>query len=141
MGVQVRRDLLLGHLLLLASEGTSPHAAHVLAANLADAGLLPRWVHLTLTQHPDLFGRAFRRLFRREADACAHTPAADPAAAWMLKRFWQQPGGGGQRSAQAAPNNAACMAAPELPSRFITDFQASSCPYSSPSNRLRLSQT
>ncbi|KAK9831407.1 hypothetical protein WJX81_002476 [Elliptochloris bilobata] len=121
---QVRRDLLLGHLMLLATEGTGPHALNALAARLAEGGLLPRWVHLTLTQHPDLFYRAFRRMFRAEVDMWAGTAASDPAATWALERFWQQPGpGSGGAHAAGLLAGAARSLPPEAPSRFLTDFQ------------------
>jgi hypothetical protein len=43
----IKRDLLLGHLLALLTEGGEKMPAHALpalASTLADSGLLPRWV-------------------------------------------------------------------------------------------------
>lgn len=45
----IRRDLLLGHLLALLTEGREnvpAHALPALASSLADSGLLPRWVQV-----------------------------------------------------------------------------------------------
>lgn len=109
--LQVRRDLLLGRLLLQATEGAGPHAAHALGANLLEAGLLPRWVYATLTQHPELFGRAFQRMFQPEAERWGDSRTDEPVA-----RFWRRPGGGAAASG-AAPSK------PDLPSRFLSDFQ------------------
>lgn len=121
----MRRDLLLGHLTLLATEGAGPHALDALAAQLAEGGLMPRWVHLTLTQHPDLFYRAFRRMFRGEAHVGAGSAAVDPAATWALERFWQRPGlGGAGAAAGRVPAGAARAVLDDAPSRFLTDFQA-----------------
>ena len=57
----------MGHLLTLAiSEGGSglpQHALPTIAAALAARDLLPRWVQWALTQQPQLFDRAFARLF------------------------------------------------------------------------------
>ena len=122
----MRRDLLLGHLTLLATEGAGPHALGALAAQLAEGGLMPRWVHLTLTQHPDLFYRAFRRMFRGEAHVGADSAAVDSAATWALERFWQRPGLGVGRPAGRVQAGAAGPAMDDAPSRFLTDFQACS---------------
>jgi eukaryotic translation initiation factor 2-alpha kinase 4 len=68
--VQVKKDLLLGHLLALAMEGNGVglprHALPALASNLVAQGLLPRWTAQTMTQHPKLFDRAFQRVFAAE---------------------------------------------------------------------------
>lgn len=48
----IRRDLLLGHLLALLTEGHEKMPAHALpalASSLADSGLLPRWVQVRAT--------------------------------------------------------------------------------------------
>lgn len=44
----IKKDLLLGHLLALAAQegGAPPHALPALAASLAATGLLPRWVQV-----------------------------------------------------------------------------------------------
>lgn len=124
----MRRDLLLGHLTLLATEGAGPHALDALAAQLAEGGLMPRWVHLTLTQHPDLFYRAFRRMFGGEAGVSAGSAAVDPAATWALERFWQRPGlGSAGPAAGWVSAGAARPLLDEVPSRFLTDFQARCC--------------
>lgn len=64
---QIRRELLLGHLLTLAASGGNaavpPHALPAVASMLQAQGLLPKWVGWTLTQQPALFDRAFQRLF------------------------------------------------------------------------------
>ena len=64
---QIKKDLIMGHLLTLAtSEGGSglpQHALPTIAAALAARDLLPRWVQWALTQQPQLFDRAFARLF------------------------------------------------------------------------------
>ncbi len=64
---QIKKDLIMGHLLTLAtSEGGSglpQHALPTIAAALAARDLLPRWVHWALTQQPQLFDRALARLF------------------------------------------------------------------------------
>ena len=51
---EIRRDLLLGHVLALAAQGGAvpPHALPALAASLAAAGLLPRWVQVRHCLHP-----------------------------------------------------------------------------------------
>lgn len=68
--VQIRRDLLLGHLLILATEGTNGalprHTLPALASSLVGQGLLPRWAAQTMTQRPQLFQRAFQRVFAAE---------------------------------------------------------------------------
>jgi hypothetical protein len=89
-GISLRSQLLLGHLLLLAAgngssscsvsgggaasascrtSGGLPGAANLqlLASHLRGAGLLPRWVWWLLKQlpqRPELFERAFKRLFQ-----------------------------------------------------------------------------
>lgn len=64
---QIKRDLLMGHLLSLATQsspsGLPAHALPALAASLSGKGLMPKWVQWSLTQQPALFNKAFERLF------------------------------------------------------------------------------
>ena len=64
---QIKRDVLMGHLLNLAMQGSPAglpsHALPALAASLSSKGLLPKWVQWSLTQQPALFDKAFERLF------------------------------------------------------------------------------
>lgn len=76
---QIKRDLLMGHLLTLATQ-TSPtglpsHALPALAASLAGKGLMPKWVQWSLTQQPALFNKAFERLFNQVCHPCSHAAA------------------------------------------------------------------
>ena len=70
---QIKRDLLMGHLLSLATQnspsGLPSHALPALAASLSGKGLMPKWVQWSLTQQPALFNKAFERLFN-EVCAC-----------------------------------------------------------------------
>lgn len=69
---QIRRDLLMGHLLSLATQsspaGLPSHALPALAAALTSKGLMPKWVQWALTHQPALFNKAFERLF---SEVCA----------------------------------------------------------------------
>ena len=64
---QIKRDLLMGHLLSLATQsspaGLPSHALPALAASLSAKGLMPKWVQWSLTHQPALFDKAFERLF------------------------------------------------------------------------------
>ena len=64
---QIKRDLLMGHLLSLATQNSPSalpsHALPALAASLSGKGLMPKWVHWSLTHQPALFNRAFESLF------------------------------------------------------------------------------
>ncbi len=61
--------MLVGHLLVLATQGGAAglpeHALAPLAGTLQARGLLPKWVHWALVHHPQLFSRAFQRLFKQ----------------------------------------------------------------------------
>eukprot|EP00884_Botryococcus_braunii_P014774 jgi/Botrbrau1/23298/Bobra.0102s0039.1 len=76
---QVKKDLLLGHLLTLATEGDGAglprHALPALASSLVAQGLLPRWTAQTMTHHPKLFERAFQRVFAAEVRPSSHPDA------------------------------------------------------------------
>ena len=67
----------MGHLLTLATSegglGLPQHALPTIAAALAARDLLPRWVQWALTQQPQLFDRAFARLFSMVSH-CASCP-------------------------------------------------------------------
>lgn len=69
---QIRRDLLMGHLLSLATQnspsGLPSHALPALAASLSGKGLMPKWVQWSLTHQPALFNKAFERLFTEVCD-------------------------------------------------------------------------
>ena len=69
---QIRRDLLMGHLLSLATQnspsGLPSHALPALAASLSGKGLMPNWVQWSLTHQPALFNKAFERLFTEVCD-------------------------------------------------------------------------
>ena len=75
---QIKKDLIMGHLLTLAtSEGGSglpQHALPTIAAALAARDLLPRWVQWALTQQPQLFDRAFGRLFNMVSHCASCSP-------------------------------------------------------------------
>ena len=64
---QIKRDLLMGHLLSLATQnspaGLPSHALPALAASLSGKGLMPKWVQWSLTHQPALFNKAFESLF------------------------------------------------------------------------------
>lgn len=95
---QIRRELLLGHLLLLATRGGAlpAHALPVVADMLQQQGLVPKWLAWTLTQQQPLFDRAFRRLFAQELQGSAGGSAAaaeglgDDETGWAIDRFWQR---------------------------------------------------
>lgn len=65
----LKSQLLLGHLLTVAASGAAgsvlpSHSLQHMASYLRHAGLMPKWVHWLLTKEsPELFERAFRRIF------------------------------------------------------------------------------
>lgn len=63
----VRKDVLMGHLLALATmeggAGLPTHSLPQLAGMLSRKGLLPTWVQWSLAHQPALFDRAFHKLF------------------------------------------------------------------------------
>lgn len=66
---QIKRDVLMGHLLSLATQGTAAnlpsHSLPALAEALCAKGLMPKWVQWSLTHQPALFNTAFDRLFSK----------------------------------------------------------------------------
>ncbi len=76
---QIKRDLLMGHLLSLVTQsspsGLPSHALPALAASLSGKGLMPKWVQWSLTHQPALFNKAFERLFS-EVSSAQHSPQA-----------------------------------------------------------------
>jgi translation initiation factor 2-alpha kinase 4 len=128
---QLRRELLLGHLLSLAAGGAPAVPAHTLpavASSLQRGGLLPRWLAWALTKQPALFDRAFKRIFAAELAAAhaAGAAAGDPTAAWALDRFWRRPPAGAGAGAPApgpgAGGHTGGGAAALPASRYETDF-------------------
>jgi hypothetical protein len=118
----VRLQLLLGHLLSLATSGggpLQPGMLPTLAGHLQAAGLLPRWVLSLLTRQPELFDKAFSRLFKEEIGSAtrpAAVAAAPGAPGQALARFWDRQvaaragrQGGGQ--GQGAASNSRCAGA------------------------------
>lgn len=108
---QIKRDLLMGHLLSLATQsspsGLPAHALPALAASLSGKGLMPKWVQWSLTQQPALFNKAFERLFSEEmkqgqGGSGPHRQQDDPSASWALHQFWQR-----SSAMQSAPAPAA----------------------------------
>lgn len=81
---QIKRDLLMGHLLSLATQnspsGLPSHALPALAASLSGKGLMPKWVQWSLTQQPALFNKAFERLF---SEVCA-LPVHAQVMVWII---------------------------------------------------------
>lgn len=73
---QIKRDVLMGHLLSLATQGTASslpsHALPALAEALCNKGLMPKWVQWSLTHQPALFNTAFDRLFSKVQPSCCH---------------------------------------------------------------------
>ena len=67
----VKKEMLVGHLLSLITDGHLPavpkHLLPALASQLTEAGLLKEWVRWLLVSQPALFNRAFERLFKEEA--------------------------------------------------------------------------
>ncbi|DBA86090.1 TPA: hypothetical protein ACH3X1_005610 [Trebouxia sp. C0004] len=123
---QIKRDLLMGHLLSLATQsspsGLPAHALPALAASLSGKGLMPKWVQWSLTQQPALFNKAFDRLFSEEmkqgqgGSGGAHRQQDDPSASWALHQFWQR-----SSAMHSAPAPAALH--PARLSRYESDFQ------------------
>ncbi|KAL0052345.1 hypothetical protein WJX82_000639 [Trebouxia sp. C0006] len=122
---QIKRDLLMGHLLSLATQsspsGLPAHALPALAASLSGKGLMPNWVQWSLTQQPALFNKAFERLFSEEmkqgqGGSGPHRQQDDPSASWALHQFWQR-----SSAMQSAPPPAALH--PARLSRYESDFQ------------------
>lgn len=128
---QIRRELLLGHLLLLACHGGAlpPHALPDVADMLAGQNLVPRWLAWAVQQQEagkPLFDRAFRRMFAKELCASGAAAAAGEGgdSEWALNRFWQRRGTvvashstGHLRSRSMGKND------PLLPpSRYAADF-------------------
>lgn len=66
---QIKRDLLMGHLLSLATQGNTSslpsHALPALADSLHTKGLMPKWVQWSLVHQPALFNTAFCRLYSK----------------------------------------------------------------------------
>ncbi|KAK9811583.1 hypothetical protein WJX72_006503 [[Myrmecia] bisecta] len=127
---QIRRDMLTGHLLALATSGGSsslpPQALPSLAAALTARGLMPKWVQWTLTQQPALFERAFQRLFVEEmASDRPGAHATDPTTAWALERFWQTRSASPNHKAVPSPLGPNLLGSQEAEglSRYQTDFQ------------------
>ena len=71
---QLRRELLTGHLLMLAAGGSAAtlpvHALPAVASMLQQQGLIPKWLAVTLTQQPALFEKAFQRMFLEVRAPC-----------------------------------------------------------------------
>ena len=77
---QLRRELLLGHLLTLSAGGGAgsavpPHALPAVAASLAAEGLIPKWLAWSLAHQPALFDRAFQRVFAQVGCGVRRRPA------------------------------------------------------------------
>lgn len=117
---RLRREMLLGYLLMLVTGGpaAAPLPTPVLPA-IADAllsrGMIPEWIRHLITKRPDLFNRAFERLFddfARQARQQVAQRAIDPAYSWALDKFW------GGRALN--PEGAAAAAAS---SRYLSDFE------------------
>jgi translation initiation factor 2-alpha kinase 4 len=96
---QLRRDLLICHLLAMATSGAggggAPLPLHALPAvigMLQALNLIPRWLAWTLINQPALFDKAFSRLFADELSGKVGEQAAnfDPATAWAAERFWHR---------------------------------------------------
>ena len=143
---QLRRELLMGHLLSMATGGNAatlpPHALPAVTSMLQSLSLLPRWLAWSLSNQPSLFDRAFTRLFAEElaGHLGPYSTDADPTTAWAAERFWHRralsgPGPGGLShhhtrsgsqitslsAAIAAAPDAAAAAAPQT-SRYQADF-------------------
>ncbi|KAL6780346.1 hypothetical protein ACKKBF_B13520 [Auxenochlorella protothecoides x Auxenochlorella symbiontica] len=117
---QLARDLLIGHLLTRpAADIIAPDLPSVLGM-LQSQGLLPRWVGWLLTQRPDLFDTALRRVAQRARRT--RPPDAEPRAASASgaggrgEDFWRR---GGTRG--GAPGGAAPRQGP-VASRYRSDF-------------------
>ena len=82
---QMKRDVLMGHLLSLATQSTAAslpaHSLPALAEALCAKGLMPKWVQWSLTHQPALFDTAFDRLFSK-VQSLTQTQAAFLIAAW-----------------------------------------------------------
>ena len=118
----IRRDLLIGHLLSLsAAHGNVPsHALPALVSSLEKKAVIPKWLAWTLIQRPDLFDRAFTKIFAEEIDGestSGETSVADPSTSWALNRFWQRK----QVGALAVPLPPSARQ-PYAASRYETDF-------------------
>lgn len=96
---QFRKELLLGHLLSMATScaggSGAPLPLHALPAvigMLQALSLIPRWLAWTLINQPALFDKAFSRLFAEElsGNVGEHTANFDPATAWAAERFWHR---------------------------------------------------
>lgn len=93
---QLRRELLMGHLLSMATGGAGatlpPHALPAVTSMLQSLSLLPRWLAWSLSNQPSLFDRAFTRLFAEELAGRLgpYSADADPATAWAAERFWHR---------------------------------------------------
>jgi len=96
---QLRKELLLGHLLSMAMSGAggsgAPLPLHALPAvigMLQALSLIPRWLAWTLINQPALFDKAFSRLFAEElsGNVGEHAANFDPATAWAAERFWHR---------------------------------------------------
>jgi serine/threonine protein kinase/histidyl-tRNA synthetase len=100
---QLRKELLLGHLLSMATSsaggGGAPLPLHALPAvigMLQALSLIPRWLAWTLINQPALFDKAFSRLFAEELSGNVGGQAGnfDPATAWAAERFWHRKASG-----------------------------------------------
>jgi serine/threonine protein kinase/histidyl-tRNA synthetase len=98
---QLRKELLVGHLLSMATSGAggggAPLPLHALPAvigMLQALSLIPRWLAWTLINQPALFDKAFSRLFAEELKGNIGEQALnlnfDPATAWAAERFWHR---------------------------------------------------